>query len=143
MENEIYDIYTISDIAILPLAIGYYYLIVFFILIILAILLIKKIRSKNNLHRATKKELTSLLNEQTTNDEKIYLLIKKMALYKFNRKDVASLSGEELLSYLDKNDPAKFAWSKEASFIKNLFSPKSNQEINNFDNIITNLKKWL
>ncbi|MFZ8864713.1 MAG: DUF4381 domain-containing protein [Rickettsiales bacterium] len=141
MNNEIYDIFTINQVSIFPLAAGYYYLLGFILIFSSLFLFYKKFNVNNSQKKLAINIIKKYSKKATLNNEELYFLIKKLALYKFGRSNVAKLSGTKLLDFLAKND-SSFNWPQEAKFINNLYAKNALKKINNYDNILKNLKKW-
>ena len=147
MEN-ILDIYNIEQASIFPLAIAYQILIGLIIIIICLIIFYKFNKNKKPIWQKTiKTELNNLTNYQHNQIKinKLYIIIKQIIIHIYGRKKTASLSGTELLLFLQENDPNNFAWQKYGLCLINNFSPQNNHIINDddFNNLIKAIRKWL
>ena len=150
---EIYDIYNINNASIFPLATGYKALIIAVLLLAIIAIIYKY---KNNIKKLfdkkpkwqihAKKELEKLINKDDNIDiSNLYIIIKKIILNKYGRKNTASLSGTEFLVFLQKHDPKNFAWQEEGKFLIASFAPQKIIAKNdpNLQNTIKAIKTWL
>lgn len=143
--HKIKDIYDINDISWWPLATGYWVIIflIFLSIIVATIYLIKRRKYQNSWRFLAYNEFESLFSKGQITAYETHEFIKKIAIKKFGRKNVASLNGAKWLEFLAKHD-SKFAWQEKGSLlINNSFSPTpyilSKDEVKRFEEAIKNL----
>lgn len=146
MNNNIHDIYELEDIAIFPIAPGYWIIIAIFILGICLLYCYKKYLNKkhNSWRWKADKDLNYLLTNQYINIIELHNIIKKIIINLYKRKDIAKLSDIELLKYLKKHDPNNYDWVANGEILLTIFAPK--KAIRNSENIkelIKAIQKWL
>ena len=122
LEKEIYDIFPLEQISFFPLAIGYKILL-YVLFVILLLFLFYNFFLKKSWKFSFNNELTNLLREDKIDGKLVYFFLKKILLHKFERKQIAHLTDEELLSFLDRKTKG-FSWRKEAGFLLEVFQKK-------------------
>jgi len=145
-ENEIYDIYSLREVSWFPPGIGWLYLvlsIVIFSYFIYSLIKWQKKRKESWQYRA-RIELKEIGSLEEIDLITLHDFIKKLTIHKFKRIDSAKLTGENLLEFLDKNDPNAFNWSEAAGFLRSLYKKNKRQiKSSEIKDITGALKKWI
>lgn len=144
--SQIEDIYEVTPVSIFPLAPIYYIaLILTVVCAFIGVFLYKRnTRYKNSWKHDAQKELKILSSKSKISHKELFLLLKKIAIRKFPRNEIANLHGDEWISWLNKNLPSKTNWETYKHYISNLYSkegiiiPANEKRV-----LLTNISKWL
>jgi hypothetical protein len=144
-DTKLYDIYdSLEKISIYPLASGYYLLLALLIIALVILFYCKKYQKKNLWKRKLATKLHNFSKEKEVNISEIQQLIKEILVKKYNRPQIANLTGGELLEFLEKNDVNNFSWKLHGGFLLDIYS-KNSHKIKSVEiqPIIKALKSWL
>ena len=128
---QLRDIHLPGPVESWPPAIGWWILLAIILLLVLAVFnwLYQRWRA-NRYRREALKELRQLHeNYQQHGDDLLYLarfqtLLKRVALTRFSREDVASLTGESWVSFLDRTSHSQeFSMGKGQALIDGNYTP--------------------
>jgi len=145
-EDQIYDIYGLNKVSWFPPGIGYFYVLATALLLVGLYVFIKKHRGKRlvSWQYQAKQELRQIEKQDKIDLVTLHDFIKKLAINKFERSNVAKLSGSELLKFLEKNDPHNFSWTSSAKFMNRIYRKEKEQlKLTDIKDITSNIKKWI
>ena len=146
---HIQDIITPEDVAFWPLQPGWY-LILFVLLIIVGILIVIRLRhKKRNAYRKQGILAIEALKDKEVSDSnilKVNSILKACALQAYNREDIAILSGEKWVDFLNKKAKHVNFIGASKTILSNGPYQKFNSEAfnqNEFDDLIALSIKWI
>ena len=113
-----------------PLAIGWWFVIaiIISIFVVTIVIIIRKKQRKRTWQYQALQQLLAFESEQThATVTKLSTLLKTIALQKSKRKDCASLTGNNWLTWLKQNDPKQFDWEKKGVLLNiSAYAPPNN-----------------
>lgn len=150
--DQLHDIEGIDVISWWPLAIGWWIVIGLSVFLVggLCWFILSRIKFKRTWKYDALQQLSHLeknLSPETSRETLIALsdYIKRIALKRFPRKECATLTGKEWLSWLAQQDPNQFDWNEKGSLLIQVpyaptYTSVSSEQIKN---LIQAVRNWV